>query len=75
MAAAVLGRETVFRLLVRELGGLTLLDGPMLGWLDLAECRAAAARVADFTPDDDTGSPTPGRSMPTRWIGGSEDLW
>lgn len=58
-AAAVLGRDTVLRLLARELGGLTLLDGPMLGWLDLTECRAAADRVTGFTPDDDT----------------SEDLW
>ena len=58
-AAAVLGRDTVLRLLVRDLGGLTLLDGPMLGWLDLAECRAAADQIAGFAPDDDT----------------SEDLW
>ena len=37
----------------------TLLEGPMLGWLDLAECRTAAEQVADFDADDDT----------------SEDLW
>lgn len=53
-AAAVLGRDTVLRLLARELGGLTVLDGPMLGWLDLAECRTAADQVARFVPDDDT---------------------
>lgn len=58
-AAVVLGRDTVLRLLVREFGGLTLLDGPMLGWLDLAECRTAADQVAGFDPGDDT----------------SEDLW
>jgi hypothetical protein len=58
-AAAVLGRDTVLRLLARELGGLTLLDGPMLGWLDFDECQRAADQVADFEPDDDT----------------SEDLW
>jgi hypothetical protein len=58
-AAAVLGRDTVVRLLARELGELTLLDGPMLGWLDLAECRTAADQVAGFAPGDDT----------------SEDLW
>lgn len=54
-AAALVGRETVARLLVRELGGLTLLDGPMLGWLDLAECRRAADHVADFAPVDEAG--------------------
>lgn len=58
-AAAVLGRDTVLRLLVRELGGLTLLDGPMLGWLDFAECRTAADQIAGFDPGDDT----------------TEDLW
>jgi hypothetical protein len=54
-AAAVLGRDTVVRLLARELGGLTLLDGPMLGWLDLRECRTAADQAAVFVPGDDTG--------------------
>lgn len=57
--AAVVGRETALHLLVRGLGGLTLLDGPMLGWLDAEQCRAAAERVATFEPDDNT----------------TEDLW
>lgn len=57
--ASVVGRETAVRLLARDLGGLTLLDGPMLGWLNADECRAAAQRSATFEPDDDT----------------TEDLW
>ncbi len=57
--AGVLGRDTARDLLVRELAGLTVLDGPGLGWLDAAGCRAGAASAAAFAGDDST----------------TEDLW
>lgn len=55
--AGVLGRRVAVHLVARELAGLTVVDGPMLGWLSVAECAEQAPRSATGAdhgrPDDE----------------------
>lgn len=54
--AGVVGRQVAVHLVARDLAGLTVLDGPVLGWVSVGECAELAPRVAaaaDSAMDDE----------------------